>query len=293
MKRHNLLTRKIFHKIHLNQIKSKKGFDRVKIFYNEKILKLKKGYFKNKICADLGCGSTGAGGLNLLNIGAKYCHLLDMQKHIKKPIRKNLKKHNKKFQIDIGNLEKLPYKKNFFDFILCQGAIHHAKNDLKCFKEIYRVLKPKSKALIQVHGEGGLINDLTMKLIRPKYKNDSNFKKVIDKLLNKKSTKYKQFLFKHYDKETRKIFNYFSKYLDDDLLLTIKDRILAPKYKTYTESFLRSYLQKLGFKKIYRIKKEVKFSNIRRIISPLYFQYDNEISKALYGDGIIHLMMEK
>ena len=61
----------------------------------------------------MGCGSTGAGALNLLRIGAKYYHLLDMHGHIKKPIKENLKKFKIKFQIHIGNLEKLPYKKNF------------------------------------------------------------------------------------------------------------------------------------------------------------------------------------
>ena len=216
-----------------------------------------------------------------------------MQKNIEKPIKVTLKKFKNKFQVDIGNLEKLPYKKNFFDFILCQGAIHHAKNDMKCFKEIYRVLKTKGKSLIQVHGEAGLINDLTMKLIRPKYRNDHNFRKIINNLFNKNSKKYKNFFFKYYDKETKNIFNHISKYLDDDILLTLKDRILSPKYKTYNEKFLKTYLKKIGFKKIYRIKKKVKFSNIRRMISPVYYQYDNEIAKALYGDGIIHLMVEK
>ena len=141
MKYHDNSTRKIFNHIHLAQNKNKFSVDKIKFSLNEKVLNLKKGFFKGKICADLGCGSTGAGGFNLLNLGAKYCHLLDMHQHIKKPIKKNLKKFSGKYKISIGSLEKLPFKKEFFDFVMCQGVIHHMDNDLKGFKEIYRVLK--------------------------------------------------------------------------------------------------------------------------------------------------------
>ena len=64
-----------------------------------------------------------------------------MHKHIKKPVEKNLKKFKNKFKINIGSLEKLPYPDNYFDFVLCQGVIHHMDNDLKGFQEIFRVLK--------------------------------------------------------------------------------------------------------------------------------------------------------
>ena len=92
MNNHNLVTRNLFHKIHKKQISSKIGFKKFSISLNCKDLKLNKNYFKNKICGDFGCGSTGVGGFNLLNLGAKYVHLIDMNKHIIKPINSNLKK---------------------------------------------------------------------------------------------------------------------------------------------------------------------------------------------------------
>ena len=162
MKKHDKKTRKIFNEIHLDQIKNKNSFDKVALSLNEKNLDFKKNYFKNKIVADYGCGSTGAGAYNLLNLGAKFCYLIDTDKHIKKPISQKLIKYESKFQIDIGSIEKTPYQDNFFDFILCQGVIHHMDNDKKGFKEIYRTLKKGGKALINVHGEGGIINDFTM-----------------------------------------------------------------------------------------------------------------------------------
>ena len=231
--------------------------------------------------------------LNLLNLGAKYCHFMDLKKHITKPIKKNLSQFKNKFEINVGNLEKLPYKKNFFDFILCQGVLHHMDNDKKGFKEIYRTLKKGGKSFILVHGDGGIINDLTMKIIKPKYKNDRKFRLFINNILKGNYAKYINFLKKNYNNDTNRLLQNLNFLFDEDLLLTIKDRILAPKYTTYKEKELIKRLKLIGFKNIYRIKKEVKFKNIRRFVAPFYHDYDNEIARILYGNGIIQLVVQK
>ena len=292
MNLHNRSTRKIFNKIHLSQNQNEFSLNKIKYSLNEKILGLKKGYFKGKICADLGCGSTGSGGFNLLNLGAKFCHLLDMHKHIEKPIKKNLKSFANKFKITVGSLEKLPYKNNYFDFVLCQGVIHHMDKDLKSFKEIFRVVKKGGYSYISVHGKGGLINDFTMKFLRPRYKKDKLFKKFVDSFLYGENSAL-NFLKKNYSPSTKLLLKKFNFLFDKDLKLTIKDRLLAPKYKTYNEKYLITYLKKVGFKKIVRIKKKIQFTNLRRFIEPLYHHYDSELARILYGDGIIHLMAKK
>ena len=75
-----------------------------------------------------------------------------------------------------NNAEQLPFKNNYFDFVLCQGVIHHMDKDLKGFKEIFRVVKKGGYSYISVQGKGGLINDFTMKFLRPRYKKDKVFK---------------------------------------------------------------------------------------------------------------------
>ena len=293
MKTHDTIIRKVFHKIHKGQIVSKTGFKRVKNLLDCENLKLPRNYFKNKICADFGCGTTGAGGLNLLELGAKYVHLIDLGKHIINPINKNLKKYKGKYQIDIGSIEKTFYKKNYFDFILCQGVLHHMDNDIKGLKEIYRTLKKNGKSHLMVQGSGGLITKFLMEIIRPEFKNNPIIRNFLKKIMSGDLKNYEKFMFAHYDNETKKIVNFLQKDLDLELVLTIRDRILAPKYKTYNEEVLRKILSNIGFTNIYRIKKKVKFNNIRRLFTPLYYEYSHQMSRALYGEGNISLVMAK
>ena len=52
---------------------------------------------------------------------------------------------------------------------------------------MYNVMKKGGKSFISVHGDGGIINDLTMKIIRPKYKNDRKFRLFIKYFIVKKT----------------------------------------------------------------------------------------------------------
>ena len=292
LKKHDTLTRNLFNKIHLNQINTS-GYKRVVSLLSEKNLGLPKNYFKGKVCADLGCGSTGAGALNLLNMGAKEVHLMDLHKHIFKPIKKNLEKYEGKFYLHVGSLEKVPFENNYFDFILCQGVIHHMDKDKKGFKEIHRVLKKNGKAHISVQGDGGIIPKIMYDVIIPEYKKNPIVKKLLNEIMNNKSAKYKKFFTTNLDNKELKLFNHLLKFIDNDFLLTMKDRILSPKYYQYEEKTLRLKLDKIGFKKIVRIKRKVKFNNIRALIAPMYYHHDHLISKALYGNGDISLMLAK
>ena len=117
--------------------------------------------------------------------------------------------------------------------------------------------------------------------------------KFIDKLMYNRISSYKKFYLNNIDNQTKKIVRFLERFIDEDLFLTIQDRVLASKYKTYNEQKLVTYLKKIGFRSIYRINKKVSFNNLRRLLSPFYFHYKHEISRALYGNGTITLMMTK
>ena len=50
-----------------------------------------------------------------------------------------------------ANAERLPFRTGVFDFINCQGVIHHTPNTEKCIEEIGRVLKPGGFCIISVY----------------------------------------------------------------------------------------------------------------------------------------------
>ena len=76
---------------------------------------------------------------------------------------------------------------------------------------------------------------------------------------------------------------------DEDLVLTIKDRITAPVYHEHSEEELVLFLNNSGFSKIERLERFPTYTNVRRFLSPLYYKYDSKFSKILYGSGNIQL----
>lgn len=53
--------------------------------------------------------------------------------------------------MSVQNAEKLNYQDEFFDFVNCQGVIHHTPNTQAAIKEIARVLKKGGVAHISVY----------------------------------------------------------------------------------------------------------------------------------------------
>ena len=49
-----------------------------------------------------------------------------------------------------GDICAMPFEDNFFDFILCNHVLEHIVDDTKAMKELYRVLKRKGIAILQV-----------------------------------------------------------------------------------------------------------------------------------------------
>ena len=98
---------------------------------------------KNSKVLDIGCGN----GRNLF-----YRDDLDM---VGVELSSELCKivSNKGGTIHNSNMTDLPFDNNIFDAIICVAVYHHLDNDTdrkKAVSEMYRVLKPKGKAFIQV-----------------------------------------------------------------------------------------------------------------------------------------------
>jgi ubiquinone/menaquinone biosynthesis C-methylase UbiE len=104
---------------------------------------------KGKIL-DLGSGS----GRHLIKSKDSIFYLSDFSSKMIELAKQKAKKLGmlRKTEFSVADMAELPYEDNFFDAALSISAIHCTpkKQHKKIIKELYRVMKPKSKTLIGV-----------------------------------------------------------------------------------------------------------------------------------------------
>jgi ubiquinone/menaquinone biosynthesis C-methylase UbiE len=111
---------------------------------------------KDKNVLDLGCGS-GRYTIALSAFGCKRITGYDMGEqgiNVGRNIIKKLGIQNVIFEK--GNVLDLPYENESFDFVFCNGVLHHTKDMEKGISELYRVLKTSGKAFIYLYADKGL-----------------------------------------------------------------------------------------------------------------------------------------
>ena len=291
-------TRAVFHDIHLEHLENKETSKRLSSILSPISLNLPETFFSDKVCADLGCGSAMHGTVNLLNFGVKYVYAMDLDESFLEPARKLLESRPEfadRWQLDIGSVIDLKYADNCFDFVLCQNVIHHTADELKTLKEIHRVLRPGSKAYVNVPGKGGIITRFFMELLRDEYQNNAFLHNIMEKKFSEEW--FKKQIDCLADKmeddgtpsyQNAKTFLLSLKNLvNEDLILSMRDILCAPTYKMYTEEDFTDILKEVGFSSWYRVAIKINYYNIRKIFSPLYYDYKHPLAKLFYGDGSV------
>ena len=286
-------TRKVFHKIHKEQ-----KTNRLLSLTSTNYLKLDNNYFKDKVCLVAGCGSNGNEIYGLLKQGAKKVYGFDLNKTIFEIIPSKLKEFEKRYELSVDNVLHTKYPDNFFDFVYCRGVLHHTGEKIFVgLEELKRITKKGGIIYFCVDGKGGIIDDF-IDVLRKRYRLDNEFKMLIDELDENYIRNFFNFILSNMNKKDDYIENIFSKkfinkMFDKELILTIKDRIQAPVYTKTSINDIMDWLKKNNFTDIVRLKKYMKYSNIRKFLSPLYYNYNSEYSKLLYGDGVIEIRCKK
>jgi len=293
-------TRQVFHNIHREQARDGRIFSRITSLLNEDYLHVKEGFFRGKVCLDAGCGSAAPGAFSMLKMGAGQVYCIDLDSSIFKIADAKLKPYSGKYIIETGNVLDLKYPNEYFDFVHCAGVLHHTRNTQSIFcglKELARVTKRGGMLYIMLKGKSGIIGDITDRL-RKRYAKDKKFKKLIDHL----SPKFFHELISFMLIGMNEMNDCYAKNLDEgiirdlfdkDLILTIKDRIQAPSYLEISEEKLKDWMAKNNFSEVIRLTRYPRYTNIRRFLSPLYYNSKNKYSALLYGDGIIQLKATK
>jgi ubiquinone/menaquinone biosynthesis C-methylase UbiE len=298
-------TRKVFHEIHTARFSlPDKNNERLVRGINSEFLKLPPDFLKGKVCADLGCGSALRCTTDLLEMGAGKVHAIDLDESILEPGNKILGSnpdYQDRYELNLGSLLDLPYDDNFFDFVICNGVVHHTTDDRKSLDELFRVLKPGGKAFIMVYGSGGLLTRFVMETLRDEYKDSSSLRTFLNEELDEEwLQKQIDYLIDNleddgtkYYKANKKLLECLKILVDEDFILTLKDRICAPIYEMYTEEQFIEMLTETGFTSHYRVSKKPHYFNIRGIFAELYKDYDHPLAKLLYGHGLINIVATK
>lgn len=112
-------------------------------------------HIKNKIVMDMGCGS-GRYSLALSGLGAKKVYALDLSERSYEPAKAIALKKKLRIRFLEGDFLKLPFPDNFFDFVFCNGTLHHSRSIEKGLRELKRILKLGGKAFLYLYAKGGI-----------------------------------------------------------------------------------------------------------------------------------------
>lgn len=136
---------------------------------------------KNKIVLDMGCGS-GRYSIALKRMGAKEVVGID------KSETKQFKYKGVKYII--GNVLNLPFEDNYFDFVFCNGVLHHSTDILKGIKEIYRVLKKGGNGWVYIAGKSKIWDMADILRKKVSYKDSKIFNEILKCFLVPPNTRF-------------------------------------------------------------------------------------------------------
>jgi len=112
--------------------------------------------WNKKNILEVGCG-VGSDLVMFAYCGANI-NAVDLSEKSVELAKSNLSLRNLVGDIRVADVEKLPYKDNYFDFIYSWGVLHHTPNTQKAINEIYRVLKPGGEICIMLYNRRSLVS---------------------------------------------------------------------------------------------------------------------------------------
>ncbi|MBF0613913.1 MAG: methyltransferase domain-containing protein [Magnetococcales bacterium] len=126
-------------------------------FHRWSPLPLPSGFLKDQICLDAGCGS-GRAVRSMLLEGAAKVYAIDMGEGCIRNTTERNAEYADRLDARLASVLNIPFEDNTFDFVHCDGVLHHTTDPQGGFRELHRVLKPGGKMVMAVYGKGGLMN---------------------------------------------------------------------------------------------------------------------------------------
>jgi len=80
--------------------------------------------------------------IELAKMGSFNIYGLDISKDFVDIAKKNAKENGVTVNFQQGNVSRMPFSEDMFDFVICTAAFKNFKDPIKALNEIKRVLKP-------------------------------------------------------------------------------------------------------------------------------------------------------
>lgn len=134
-------------------------WDEISDIHSPKILEqfllnidLPKTWFLGKVCLDVGCGS-GFAVWAMQELGGRS-HACDLNASSLARVAKRLAvpAHG----LTAASALQLPFNSESFDFVHCNGVLHHTRDPRKGFRELVRVTRPGGTLFVSLYGRGGV-----------------------------------------------------------------------------------------------------------------------------------------
>jgi ubiquinone/menaquinone biosynthesis C-methylase UbiE len=285
-------TRQVFHEIQTAILDDKSQKQRTLLTSSPVYMGVEPSFFEGKACLEAGCGSIAPGTQSMLAAGARMVKAVDLDESIFEIAPKYLAQFDGRYELITGSVMALPFPDQTFDFSLCCAVLHHTSDPLRGLREVCRVTKSGGSIFVNTQGTGGLMKAIT-RAAHDLYLGDENFRDYIDGLTAEKMHDVLRWIghemLANNDKAGSAILadSIAFNLLDQDLVLTIFDRVKAPAYNDITEADFLAVLDEFGFVRRRRINHYHQFENIRRFLAPMYHAPHAPLAKMMYGEGML------
>ena len=221
-------------------------------------------YFHGRVCLDAGCGATGRAMWSMVHMGASKVYGIDLDPGYIAPLLAVNQEIRDRIVLHVGSVTALPYEDNVFDFVHCDGVLHHCPGDeaYRGFRELARITKQGGMLYVTVSGRGGVLNWMTWPFHQLGRRADPLWLERVLSLVVR----------------------------DQDKLTTLMSALCPPIFEArFTEKDVRGWFGRLGFTEVLRITRYPSYDNYRQYLAPFYYNYHWLVSRLLYGEGYIQM----
>lgn len=292
-------TRTVFDAHHREQAGDPTLFRRLTSLVSPQYFGLAPDHFAGKLVLDAGCGSNANASHAFLSLGAAEVHSVDVGERWMDCARQQLAAFGDRSVLAAQDVLDLTLPSDHFDFVHCAGVLHHTLDPQRGFRELARVTRPGGLLFITIMANGdGIIYDCVNHL-RGRYRRDRRFRDAVDGLTPEGLAASLDWLLavrRQQEGSSEEEERFFRSLFDNDLILTIKDRLQAPTYHDFdfTEAQVRGWYESAGFSEIRRLSRYTRgFRNLRRFLAPLYWQHDHPLARLWFGEGYLQMIGTK